>query len=85
MKKSLLPSGDMVGLSSGNSLFMLIPRFSTLIMVDDVITFSFCGISGAVESTAGDARRAVNASKVLINKQSFFTVRICIYNVCQAF
>ena len=84
MKKSLLPSGDIVGLNSGNSLFILRPRFSTLMIVADVITFSFCGISGAVESTAGDARSAVNVSNVLINKQSFFTIRICIYNVWQA-
>src|SRR6185436_4282154 len=45
MKKSLFPSGEIVGLNSGNLLFTRNPRFSILMMVFVPMTFSFCCLS----------------------------------------
>jgi hypothetical protein len=56
MKKSKLPSAEIVGLSSGNVVLMLAPKFSTFTMVEALIMFSFCAINFPVESSDGCAR-----------------------------
>ena len=53
MKKRILPSADTVGLNSGYCVFIFGPRFSILITVSALITFSFCGISAAEVSWEG--------------------------------
>ena len=55
MKKSLFPSGEIVGLNSGSSLFTLKPRFSILMIVLVVMTFSFCCFNVPEESFNGCA------------------------------
>ena len=53
MKNNKLPSADTVGRNSGSLVLMLGPRFSILITVSALITFSFCAINGPVVSLEG--------------------------------
>ena len=70
MKKSISPSAETVGLSSGKSELMLIPRFSTLIMVEEVMIFSFCCFRAPV-SCKGCAKELTNSRRAK-GKMNFF-------------
>jgi hypothetical protein len=72
MKKSKLPSAEIVGLSSGNDVLMLAPKFSTFTMVDGFIMFSFCAINFPVVSSEGCAWDKRLQNKKRRSKVSFF-------------
>ncbi len=50
MKNNRFPSADTVGLNSDKDVLTLGPRFSILIIVDEVIIFSFWGIKAPVST-----------------------------------
>ena len=50
MKNNRSPSADIVGLNSASGVLISGPRFSSLMMVEEVMIFSFCGIRWAVST-----------------------------------
>ena len=67
----MFPSADTVGRSSGYSVFTFGPRFSILIIVSALITFSFCAINLPVVSFSG-CEMADFIPKQRINRKMVF-------------
>src|SRR5947207_13982709 len=57
IKNNKFPSADTVGLSSANEVLMLGPTFSIFMIVEAVMTFSFCALSLEVSTAGGWAAR----------------------------
>ena len=53
IKKSILPSAEIVGLNSGSCVLIFSPRFSILMIVSEVMIFSFCGFNAPNVSEEG--------------------------------
>src|SRR5574337_76287 len=71
MKNNKLPSAEIVGLSSGKSVLIFAPKFSTLITVDGFMMFSFCATSfPEVSNGCAFARRILKRKRR--SKVSFF-------------
>ena len=62
----------MVGLNSANSVLMLDPKFSILIMVEEVIIFTFCGTKPNV-SLDGWADAYCMHPDIIKKEMAFFT------------
>ena len=72
MKNRILPSADTVGLSSGYCVFTFGPRFSILITVSDLITFSFCWIKLPDVSAEGCATATIIQTERIKKRVAFF-------------
>ncbi len=70
MKNNKLPSAEIVGLNSGSSELMLMPKFSILIIVADVIIFSFCCFKAPVSLDGWAFEKCKEAER--INKKNIF-------------
>ncbi len=79
-----LPSAEMVGLSSGNSEFILIPKFSILIIVDEVMMFSFCCFKAPVSLEGWALAKCVQADAIK-KKAIFFMGWIYVIIIMQIF
>ena len=76
IKNSRLPSADMVGLSSGKSELILMPRFSILTIVEAVMMLAAWG-TNAIELSKAVCDTIVCAYKYTISvTMVFFTYRI---------
>ena len=72
MKKRILPSAETVGLSSGYCVLIFGPRFSILMIVSALITFSFWAISGPDVSCEGCAIAAIIQINRIKKRVAFF-------------
>jgi hypothetical protein len=72
MKNNKLPSAEMVGLSSGSSELMLTPKFSILMIVLDLMMFSFCCFRAPTVSIKGWAIAQYVHADIIKEKNIFF-------------
>src|SRR5690348_2790821 len=72
MKKGRFPSAEIVGRSSARLVLMFGPRFSILMMVDALITFSFCAFSVPMVSIESWALDGCHAAKRKEYRNIFF-------------
>jgi len=73
IKNNRFPSADTVGRNSAKAVLILAPKFSTLMIVDAVIIFSFCGMRWAV-SIAGWEKENRKKGSNIKREMIFLTV-----------